>query len=163
MAQKISKFKLYLFLFGMLMTGSMTTIFVKLQGFAKFNKDGEKHKFNHAFVQAFIMFLGEFFCLLIYGVYRLFQRYKYGRVDKIPDLAEATRRGYRTQVNILIFIIPAFFDIFATSILFFGLMLIPASGYQMIRGSMVFVVAIISMIFLNKRYHRHQWTSLAFL
>eukprot|EP00344_Euplotes_crassus_P003775 CAMPEP_0197007184 /NCGR_PEP_ID=MMETSP1380-20130617/39445_1 /TAXON_ID=5936 /ORGANISM="Euplotes crassus, Strain CT5" /LENGTH=110 /DNA_ID=CAMNT_0042427153 /DNA_START=386 /DNA_END=715 /DNA_ORIENTATION=- len=38
--------------------------------------------------------------------------------------------------------------------------MIAASVYQMLRGMIVFVATIMSIIFLNKRYYRHHWTAL---
>ena len=39
--------------------------------------------------------------------------------------------------------------------------MIAASIYQMLRGCIVFVATIMSIIFLNKRYYRHHWTALS--
>jgi len=44
--------------------------------------------------------------------------------------------------------------------MFVGLTMIAASVYQMLRGMIVFVATIMSIIFLNKRYYRHHWTAL---
>lgn len=45
--------------------------------------------------------------------------------------------------------------------MFVGLTMIAASIYQMLRGMIVFVATIMSMIFLGKRYYRHHWTALS--
>lgn len=41
--------------------------------------------------------------------------------------------------------------------------MIAASIYQMMRGLIVFVAAIFSIIFLGSRFHRHHWTALTFV
>ena len=41
-----------------------------------------------------------------------------------------------------------------------GLILIDASVYQMMRGGLIFLTAISSIIFLKARLHRHHWTAL---
>ena len=48
----------------------------------------------------------------------------------------------------------------ASSLMFLALTMIAASIYQMMRGLIVFVAAILSIIFLRRRFHRHHWTSL---
>jgi len=44
-----------------------------------------------------------------------------------------------------------------------GLVLVNASIYQMMRGGLIFVTAISSIIFLKARLHRHHWTALVFI
>ena len=41
--------------------------------------------------------------------------------------------------------------------------MIAASIYQMMRGLIVFIAAMLSMIFLRGRYSRHHWTALIFV
>ena len=40
-----------------------------------------------------------------------------------------------------------------------ALTLIPASIYQMMRGMIIIVTSVMSVIFLKKKYYRHHWTS----
>lgn len=47
--------------------------------------------------------------------------------------------------------------------MFVALTMIPASIYQMMRGLIVFVAAMLSIIFLKRRYYIHHWTSLVFV
>lgn len=56
--------------------------------------------------------------------------------------------------------LPAFCDICATTIMGVGLLLVPASVFQMCRGSLVFFVGVFSVIFLNRRLFLHQWAAL---
>lgn len=45
----------------------------------------------------------------------------------------------------------------------FGLILVSASVYQMLRGGLIFITAMSAIIFLKARLHRHHWTSLCFI
>lgn len=45
----------------------------------------------------------------------------------------------------------------------FGLILVDASVYQMLRGGIIFITAMLSIIFLKTRLHRHHWTALVFI
>jgi drug/metabolite transporter (DMT)-like permease len=44
-----------------------------------------------------------------------------------------------------------------------GQIFLSASVYQMIRGGLIFITAISSIIFLGARLHRHHWTALFFI
>jgi drug/metabolite transporter (DMT)-like permease len=39
--------------------------------------------------------------------------------------------------------------------------MIPASVYQMMRGNIVIVTSLMSIIFLKRRYFRHHWTGIS--
>jgi hypothetical protein len=62
MAEAISPIVLYGLMFGMLITGTINTVFLKMQNLSKYyNSDKDKKMyFNHAFFQTFCMFIGEF-------------------------------------------------------------------------------------------------------
>ena len=57
-------------------------------------------------------------------------------------------------------IIPAAFDMMGSTLLFISLTMISASVYQMLKGALVFIAAIYSIIFLRRRFYRHHWTAL---
>ena len=78
-----------------------------------------------------------------------------------PATLAARKLGLRLDVNPAWMIIPCAFDIVASTLMFVGLTMIAASIYQMLRGMIVFVASILSIIFLNKRYYRHHWTALS--
>jgi drug/metabolite transporter (DMT)-like permease len=163
MAEKISPVFLYMLMLGMLITGTINTVSLKLQNLEKyFNKStGENQVYNHAFFQTFNMFIGEFLCLGVYAVQYIMDKRKYGNVNQSPAILDAKARGLKTNINVCLLAIPASFDVLASSLMFLALTMIPASIYQMMRGLIVFVAAILSIIFLKRRFHRHHWTSLA--
>ena len=63
-------------------------------------------------------------------------------------------------MNVALIAIPATFDITGSSLMFLALTLLAASIYQMMRGCLVFIIAIMSVLFLKRVLYRHHWTSL---
>lgn len=163
MAEKLAPILLYGLMLGMLVTGTINTVFLKLQNLSTyFNKEQDRDlEFNHAFFQTFVMFIGEFLCLLVYGIQYWRDTKTYGDVELSPQIIEAKKKGLKTNINVLLLAIPACFDVCASTLMFLGLTMIAASIYQMMRGLIVFVAAILSIIFLKRRFYRHHWTSLA--
>lgn len=159
---EISNFLLYGLMLGMLITGTVNTVFLKLQNLEQyFNYDfGKKMSFNHAFFQTFCMFIGEFLCLGVYGIQHYREKKQYGDIMHSPSMIEAKKKGLKTNINVCLLAIPACFDILASTLMFLALTMIAASIYQMMRGLIVFVAAILSIIFLKRRFYRHHWTSL---
>ena len=84
---------------------------------------------------------------------------KYGAVHKIPAYIEAKKKGLDTNPSKLWLIIPAAFDMMGSTLLFISLTMISASVYQMLKGALVLIVAVYSIIFLRRRFYRHHWTA----
>jgi hypothetical protein len=61
---QISKTQLYLIMTGMLITGTCNTLVTKVQD----ETYGLGWLYTHPYLQASIMFLGEFMCLPAYGI-----------------------------------------------------------------------------------------------
>lgn len=106
------------------------------------------------------MFIGEIICLPVFFIIRYLTVRKYGSVKADPASREAQRMGLKFNVNPILMIIPCLFDILASTLMFVGLTMIAASVYQMLRGMIVFVATIMSIIFLRKRYYIHHWLAL---
>lgn len=126
-------------------------------------EDDEGEPFEHPFFQGMIMFVGESLCIFVY----MFQKYQlvrqYGSVQASPGMIKAVEEGMKTDVNPLIFAIPMLCDATASTLLLIGVINIPASIAQMMGGFVVFVVAIMSVIFLKRKQYRHHWTGLGFI
>ena len=99
----------------------------------------------------------------MYKIIELYTNRKYGGADKNPAIIRAKAMGQKTSINVLLIAIPATFDFIGSSLMFIALTMIAASIYQMMRGCLVFIVAIFSVIFLKRKLYRHHWTSLAFI
>ena len=84
------------------------------------------------------MFLGEFLCGIVYSCLR--------------NENVASRK-----LNPLWYLIPTFFEFTASSLLFLGLTQIAASVYQMLKGSLVVVTAILSIFFLHRKLITHHY------
>ena len=147
----------------MLISGTFDVILFKSQSQQEYY-NSEKQKtmsFEHPFVQSAIGFIGEMLWLLFYFVGQSAPIFKSKSTDR--ELVEAKAKGMKTDINVMWLAIPALFDIVGSTLLFIALTLIAASIYQMLRGFIMFITTMQSIIFLKKRYHRHHWLSLALI
>merc|ERR1712167_428862 len=121
----------------MLVFGTLNTVVMKMQDDVVVGKnpDGTPRTFNHPYFQCAIMFVGEFFCFFVYGVKRMFSS------------SSTTGRG---TINPFSVAIPAMFDICGSSLMFVALTMCAASVYQMMRGVIVVITAIMALIFLGR-------------
>ena len=136
-----------LLILGFLATGSANTLTTKwADNLSARDLNGNIIQFSHPFVQALGMFFGEFACYFVY----LFDRWNTKRQKK--EFSEA-KPGYHP----LLFWGPALCDVFATSIMYFGLLFISSSVYQMMRGLVVLFVCMVSKFVLKKSYPAFKW------
>jgi len=132
----------------MVITGSINTLSTKIADDTESEGiNGEVRKFNHPFVQAAGMFLGEFLCMLAYFV---ILAYKHIRKQEITS----------AKFNPLIFVLPACCDMTATSLMYVGLTMTYASVFQMLRGAVVIFTGILSLIFLKRKLKLFHWTGM---
>ena len=61
----------------------------------------------------------------------------------------------------LIFLPPALCDVVATSMMYVGLNMTSASQFQMLRGSIMIFVGLLSVIFLKKKLEWFRWVGMA--
>jgi len=133
---------------AMVITGSINTISTKFADITKSKGiDGEVKEFNHPFVQALGMFLGEFLCIL---AFKMIIWYKVCQNQAIAP----------SKFNPLIFALPAACDMTATSLMYLGLNMTYASVFQMLRGAVVIFTGILSMIFLKRRLKPYHWVGM---
>lgn len=149
-----SKKVLYLFMGAMLFFGTANTI----AGKAMDLQESRGKVFNHPYFQTAGMFLGEFMCLFYYWIYL-----KMGKVevDQNPLTPKPVSRTCRQKMGKFIFIIPSFFDFSASTLMFLGLTLSAPSVYQMMRGFIMVVVALYSILFLKIKLFPHQYLGVA--
>ncbi|OWA52970.1 Solute carrier family 35 member F6 [Hypsibius exemplaris] len=134
----------------MLLTGSLNTLIAKWtdQLKATGRDDGAPREFNHPFVQACAMFLGEFLCLVAFAVVWGIRRQRSASVSGDVDVL-ITREGQQqpfTWRNSFVFLPPALCDMTATSIMYVGLNMTYASSFQMLRGAVIIFTALLSAI-----------------
>lgn len=132
----------------MLLTGSINTLAAKWADNFSAGGCGEtgEHRFQHPFLQAVGMFLGEFSCLGVF--YLLLWR---DRRRSEPRMAPP--RPY----NPLLFLPPALCDMTGTSIMYVALNMTSASSFQMLRGSVIVFTGLLSVGFLGRRLELSQW------
>ena len=150
---------------GMLIAGTCNTILMKIQNSTPVDPDDPKKTFNHPFVQCAIMFLGECLCLVLYGIKLLYNKHKAKTqssmvVPTSPGTQQAEMLHLKTNINPLLLAIPAAFDIVASTLMNIALTMVAASVYQMLRGMIIIITAIMAIIFLKKKLYRHHWTSI---
>lgn len=109
------------------------------------------------------MFVGEFMCLFVY----LGRKYicppkqsEEGLIPTSPGTKMANANNLKTTINPLYLAIPASCDICGSTLMFVALTQCAASVYQMMRGIIVLITAILSILFLEKKQYCHHWSSL---
>ncbi|EGD73187.1 transmembrane protein C2orf18 [Salpingoeca rosetta] len=107
-----------------------------------------QHVFDHPFVQALAMFIGEFTCLCAFVLGRWWQRCRGREPPKVKDF------------NPIIFLLPALCDCTATSTMYVGLTLTFASQFQMLRGSVIIFTGLLSRFWLKKPLKGYQWAGM---
>lgn len=151
---------------GMLFSGSSNSLLTKyqdLQCVANCNgPESERKYFNQAVFQTIQMFIAEMAC---WGVYASLKYYgnEYLPVDKTTtdEAEEQEQESPKLEGRkVLLLAIPTCCDIVATTLMNAGLLLIPVSVFQMIRGSIVLFVGCLSTIALKHRISRLKWIGL---
>jgi drug/metabolite transporter (DMT)-like permease len=141
---------LYAFMVAMLLFGTLNTIVGKAMDLSH----ARGSVFNHPYFQTAGMFLGEFLCLFYYWIY--LKKYP-AEPTKEPLMAAKAKRTCIDKMGKFVFIIPSFFDFCASTLMFVGLILSAPSVYQMMRGFIMVVVALYSILFLKLTLFRHQY------
>ena len=133
---------------GMLILGTCTSVSMKVMlqiespGYM-----GIKHNYDKPFMQSILMFFAMSFSFFI---------------AKCWDPEKKSSRVESTFKSKIIVSIPSAFDLFASTLMTFGLIFINVSIFQMLRGSMVIFSAILSIIFLGKKIRNYEWIAICF-
>ncbi|KAG9469794.1 solute carrier family 35 member F6 [Eleutherodactylus coqui] len=132
----------------MLVTGSINTLSAKwADNFsAEGCKGSQSHQFQHPFLQAVGMFLGELSCLAVFYILVLKDR-------RSPEPTLAPSQPF----NSLLFLPPAICDMTGTSIMYVALNMTSASSFQMLRGAVIIFTGLLSVAFLGRKLESSQW------
>ncbi|XP_075542993.1 transport and golgi organization 9 isoform X1 [Dermacentor variabilis] len=136
-------------------TGSINTLATKWADSSySLGRDGKLRLFDHPFLQAVGMFLGELSCLLAFRVVFFYytRKAKAGESVELPPSVTGSR-----DFNPLIFLPPAMCDLVGTSIMYIGLNLTYASSFQMLRGAVIIFTGLLSVAFLGRRLRSYEW------
>lgn len=143
--------KYYIYLLIMIVSGACNTIFIKLQ-----NRSYEKilgEAFSHPWFQSFIMFVGESYCAILW--FSMKKKLKQEEDDE--KIAKGEEIDTRPEPPLYVFLITSSFDLLGTTCLNFALALMPASIFQMLRGGIVIVTTIFTIVFLKRKPKNFQW------
>ncbi|KAK8797103.1 hypothetical protein WA158_004313 [Blastocystis sp. Blastoise] len=142
----------------------------------------EDHFFNKPWFLTELMFCGMLLCFIIFAFQKIYQIiFRKGIHKKISPHSSTVQIPQPSSTNsssssivttdsgtkktswtqYFMIIVPALCDLVATCLLNLGLFWISASIWQMLRGSMIIFSALISIIFLKKRYAAYEWISIA--
>lgn len=149
-----------LFLAGvMVVTGTINTLSTKwADEIETAGRDGDVHKFDHPFFQAGMMFAGETLCLMVFKIlYYIYSRRGDGSEDE-----NGLTKGNR-EFSVFKLFIPAMCDMTGTSIMYIGLNMTYAASFQMLRGSVIIFVGILSIAFLERVLRKKEWTGIGFV
>jgi len=138
----MAELKAFFLMSCMVITGALNTIFLSLQ----FSEKALGLPYSHPWFQTQNMFMGELYCLLLY----YFMKYVYYRNTEKEEAEEE-----ENSPSVFLLALPAACDFFASTLLAFALLNMATSVYQMLRGGLVLVTAVLSVIFLKKNQYRH--------
>lgn len=167
MSYNISKTSLYLIMLGLLASGTCNTIVFKIQDQQVIGQDenGNDLMFNHPYFQCSIMFMGEFCCLFIYFTKKFLNSMPQGIIkgDEESNFIlqnKPEEEDKLTKEVIMYLAFPAFVDCIGCTFMYMALFQCSAGVYQMMRGVIVIITALLSIQFLGKKQYVHHWTSL---
>ncbi|KAK6103671.1 EamA-like transporter family protein [Brugia pahangi] len=148
----------------MVVTGSANTIAAK---WADTMKADNRH-FNHPFVQAICMFIGELSCLFVYIIARYIQNHRNQTSSYSDEGSESGIPRYVSEKNPLklnpyVFAVPAFCDVLATSIMYISLNLTQVSSFQMLRGAVIIFTGLFSVAFLKSYLQAFRWLGMGLI
>jgi len=146
----------------MLITGSINTLSVKwADKMTSENTAGKKVNFNHPFLQACGMFLGEMLCMVAYYIVKAYKKRR--NRHNIEALSEEEEGQERPKFNPFIFFPPALCDMTATSIQYIALTLTYASSFQMLRGAVIIFTGLLSRLALGRKLQPYRWLGIFFV
>jgi drug/metabolite transporter (DMT)-like permease len=139
---------------GILIIGTVNTIVSKLQDKVCIDncESTSPVYFEQPLIQTLNMFIGESLCLIVWY---------FGKSRVIDQEEQEPFNGIilkKPRYWMLLF--PTLCDLISSTCMNFALILVAPSIFQTLRGSLIIFTAIISMIFLRKRYTIYQSISL---
>lgn len=144
---------------GMLATGSLNTITTKIQfTVSSVGVDGELKQFHKPWFATMDMMLAMFFVGVVDKFIRMCSRQQKTKdspllVDHAPLNGNGSVSGISYTRKVVLVAAPALFDIAATVLCNVGMLYIPASVWQMLRGASLVFAAILSVIFLKRKMY----------
>lgn len=160
---------------GMLVAGCANSLLTKYQDNQCVGDcDGDSPKtFEQPVFQTVQMFVAEMLCWIMHAIITRYSRTHdvdiASTYQPVGTSVEDVEDGEPAEIGPLpelkgrkvsFLSLPALMDTLATTLMNLGLLLVPVSVYQMMRGAIVLFVAVLSTVFLKHRITRVQWTGL---
>ena len=112
-------------------------------------RDGEEREFKHPVLQCWGLSVGEAGCILLFLAINFCNRQRQRRKD--------TEVKEKTPFNIFLFVPPAVLHLTSRIFTFIALTLTTASSFEMLTGTNLIFVSILSRIFLKKSLAWYKW------
>lgn len=160
MCRMVSAFTRYSCIPGMLLFGTATVTIQKyIFEMQSIGRAGKMVLFKKPWFQTESMFVGMLSCLIVYEIIRCCRKCKASKkTDAESKLVESPEDDSIQHWQHYIYVAaPAMCDLCATSLMNIGLFYLDASIWQMLRGSMVIFSAIMTIIFLKRKYYCYHW------
>jgi len=143
----------------MVITGSINTLSTKwADRLESRGSDGKLRTFTHPFVQGCFMFFGELVCLITFKIILQILNKRQDESDQVNGLVRGNR-----EFSPFVLMFPALCDMTATTMCYVGLTFTFASSFQMLRGSVIVFVGLLSVLFLGRRFAVRQWSGIFFI
>jgi len=163
MATATSRGRIIFYVVTMIISGTVNTLTTKMQFTSEsINKDGQLATFSKPWFATLNMLLA-MFCVGI--VDKLIRTYRPSDTlapdtgyEALPDAAGKGGPTYTEKVYMTA--APAIFDLLATAFCCMGMLYIPASIWQMLKGGSVIFCGILSVTFLKRDLYAYHWLGL---
>ena len=99
-------------------------------------------KFSHGWFLNLVMFIGESMGIPVFYLF----------FKKKEELKEETEEEKKPEINKFLLAIPAFLDSSSTGLANIGLILLPASIYQMLKGSLIVMTFLMSKFIVKNKH-----------
>jgi len=149
------------FVVGMILSGTLNTLTTKMQfTTVSENEHGDEVPFAKPWFGTFNML----FAMALVGVVdkcvRCFRPPQLQPDSEYLPLDRAGAAGKSYLQKVLLIAVPAAFDLVATAFCCVGMLYIPASVWQMLKGGSIIFCAILSITFLKRRMFSFNWIGL---
>lgn len=143
--------KYYILLLILTISGAFNTIFLKLQDEAYDEVLGAK--FTHPWFQSIIMFIAEFYCAIAWFAFKKY----FIRLEDEERESKGLEPDNRPDPSIFLFIVPAMCDVIGSTLLNFALFKLTSSIFQMMRGGIMIITCLLTILLLRRRIRNYQW------
>jgi len=152
----------------MLIFGSLNTILLKVQLTQRaVGVDGQPKLFEKPWFMTLTMFSSMVLSLVLVAGKKVRERSKSSMTESLMDksgnsgTAPKLAAGMSYAAKVRLVSIPAMFDLTAIGIALYGMLLLPASIWQILRGAEIIFAEIISVMALKQKSFAYKWLAVA--